>query len=166
MPTTTELAAGQPELLARIRASRKLINRRAMTAAVASAVPVPGLDWMVDAALLSKLVPEINEQFGLTLEQLDKLPDHKREKVEKAVGVVGSMLIGKMVTKELVLRVAKTVGLRMTTKQAAKYVPLAGQAVAATMGYATLRYLGEQHLRDCVRVVQQAQLQLPAPPKR
>ena len=37
------------------------------------------------------------------------------------------------------------------------------QAVAATIGYATLRYLGEQHLRDCIRVVQQAQLRLPPP---
>ena len=54
-------------------------------------------------------------------------------------------------------------GLRLSTKQAAKYVPLAGQAIAATLGYATLRYLGEQHLRDCIRVVQQAQLRLPPP---
>lgn len=29
--------------------------------------------------------------------------------------------------------------------------------------YATLRYLGEQHIQDCVRVVQSAHLALPAP---
>ena len=40
---------------------------------------------------------------------------------------------------------------------------LAGQAVAAALGYATLRYLGEQHLRDCVRVAHEAGLALPAP---
>ena len=33
------------------------------------------------------------------------------------------MLIGKTVTKDLVLRVAKTVGMRLTVKQASKYWP-------------------------------------------
>jgi hypothetical protein len=77
--------------------------------------------------------------------------------------MVGSVLIGKFVTRELVLRATQAVGLRLSARQAAKFVPLAGQAAAAALGYATLRYLGEQHLRDCVRVVQQAQLPLPPP---
>ena len=47
--------------------------------------------------------------------------------------------------------------------EGARYCPACGQAVAATIGYATLRFLGEQHLKDCVRVLQEAQLQLPAP---
>lgn len=157
------MAAGNPALTAAVQRSRRLLHRRALVAAGASLVPVPGLDWAVDAALLSRLLPQINAEFGLAPEQLDRLSPHKREQVQKAVGLVGSVLIGKFITRELVLRASQTVGLRLTTRQAAKYVPLAGQAVAATLGYATLRYLGEQHLRDCVRVVQAAQLQLPAP---
>lgn len=157
------MAAGNPALKAAVQRSRKLLHRRALVAAAASAVPVPGLDWAVDAALLSRLLPQINAEFGLSAQQIDQLDPHKREQVQKAVGLVGSVLIGKLVTRELVLRATQTVGVRLTTKQAAKYVPLAGQAVAATIGYATLRYLGEQHLRDCVRVVQEADLQLPAP---
>ena len=162
MATALQMAAGNPALLAAVRRSRKLLHRRALVAAAASTMPIPGLDWAVDAALLSRLLPQINAEFGLSAQQIDQLDPHKREQVQKAVSLVGSVLIGKLVTRELVLRATQTVGLRMTTKQAAKYVPLAGQAVAATIGYATLRYLGEQHLRDCVRVVQQAQLQLPA----
>jgi hypothetical protein len=77
--------------------------------------------------------------------------------------MVGSVLVGKLITRDMVLRMAKTVGMRMTTKQAAKYVPLAGQAMAAVMGYTALRYLGEEHIKDCVRVAQAAQLALPAP---
>lgn len=157
------MAAGDPALTAAVQRSRRLLHRRALVAAGASLVPVPGLDWAVDAALLSRLLPQINAEFGLAPEQLDRLSPHKREQVQKAVGLVGSVLIGKFITRELVLRATQTVGVRLTTQQAAKYVPLAGQAVAATLGYATLRYLGEQHLRDCVRVVQAAQLQLPAP---
>jgi hypothetical protein len=163
VPTATQLAAGDPALMERIRITRKLLNRRALVAAAASAVPVPGLDWMVDAALLSKLLPEINAQFGLTPEQLDKLPQHKREQVQKAVSVVGSMLIGKFITRDLVIRAVRAVGVRLTAKQAAKYVPLAGQAVSAFIGYTAIRYLGEEHIRDCVQVAQAAQLRLPPP---
>ena len=163
MPTSLQMAAGNPALAAAVQRSRKLLHRRALVAAAASAVPVPGLDWAVDAALLSRLLPQINAEFGLSAAQIDHLDPNKRELVQLAVSLVGSVLIGKLITRELVIRATQTVGLRLTTKQAAKYVPLAGQAVAATIGYATLRYLGEQHLKDCVRVVQEAQLQLPAP---
>ena len=146
-----------------VRRARRLLNRRAMVGAAASAVPVPGLDWLVDAALLSKLLPAINAEFGLTPEQLDRLPQQKRDDVQKAVGVVGSMLIGKFITRDLVLRAAQGLGVRLTAKRAAKYVPLAGQAIAALIGYAAIRYLGEAHIRDCVEVCRQAKLALPAP---
>src|SRR5215216_2588209 len=131
MPTALQLADGNPILLDAVRRSRKLLNRRALVGAAASAVPVPGLDWAVDAALLSRLVPAINSEFGLTPQQLDGLPAHKREQVQKALAMVGSVLVGKLITRDMVLRMAKTVGMRMSTKQAAKYVPLAGQAIAA-----------------------------------
>ena len=150
-------------LMDAVRRSRKLLNRRALAGAAASAIPVPGLDWAVDAALLSRLVPAINAEFGLTPQQLDSLPAHKREQVQKALAMVGSVLVGKLITRDLVIRMAQAAGKRLTIKQAAKYVPLAGQAVAAVMGYTALRYLGEEHIKDCVRVAQAAQLALPAP---
>ncbi|MBI2770838.1 MAG: hypothetical protein HYX47_14525 [Burkholderiales bacterium] len=163
MPSSLQLVQGDPALAEVVRRCRRLLNRRAMVAAAASAVPVPGLDWAVDAALLSNLVPQINEEFGLTPAQLDKLPRHKREQVQKAVGAIGSVLIGKFITRDLVLRMVGKAGLRMTARQATKYVPLAGQAVSAIMGYAAVRYLGEEHIKDCINVMRSAQLQLPAP---
>ena len=166
MPTALQLAEGNPILMDAVRRSRKLLNRRALVGAAASAVPVPGLDWAVDAALLSRLVPAINSEFGLTPQQLAELPAHQRDNVQKALATVGSVLVGKLITRDMVLRMAKTVGMRMSTKQAAKYVPLAGQAIAAVMGYTALRYLGEEHIKDCVRVAQAAQLALPAPTAR
>jgi uncharacterized protein (DUF697 family) len=161
MPSSIQLAAGDKDMLAVVQRCRKLLNRRALMGAAASTVPVPGLDWLVDAALLSKLLPAINAEFGLTPEQLDRLPKHKREQVQKAVGVVGSMLIGKLVTRDMVVRVASVIGTRLTAKQAAKYVPLAGQAVSAIIGYTAIRYLGEAHIKDCVEVCQRAGLPLP-----
>jgi uncharacterized protein (DUF697 family) len=161
--TTPHPAPPRKDVAQAADSARKLLHRRAMVGAAASSLPIPGLDWLVDAALLARLLPRINREFGLTPEQLDLLEPGKREQVQKAVAMVGSVLIGKFVTRELVLRATQAVGLRLSARQAAKFVPLAGQAAAAALGYATLRYLGEQHLRDCVRVVQQAQLPLPPP---
>ena len=143
------------------RRARRLLHKRALVAAAAGVVPVPGLDWAVDAALLSRLLPRINAEFGLTPEQLDRLDPSKREQVQKAVGLVGSVLIGKFITRDMVLRLGKAMGLRMSTKQAARYVPLLGQLAAASIGYATLRYLGERHIQDCMRVVEEAELDIP-----
>jgi len=148
---------------AAVHRAQRLLHRRALVAAVASTVPVPGLDWAVDAALLSRLLPKISAEFGLTPQQLDRLDPHQREQVQKAVAMVGSVLIGKFITKDLALKATQSLGMRMTSKQLVKYVPLAGQALSAALGYATLRYLGQQHIQDCVRVAQAAQLQLPPP---
>jgi hypothetical protein len=163
MATALQLAEGNRMLQDAVRRSRALLNRRALVGAAASAVPIPGLDWAVDAALLSRLVPAINAEFGLTPAQLDQLPAHQRDQVHKALATVGSVLVGRFVTRDLVIRMAQTLGRRLTVKQAAKYVPLAGQAVSALMGYAAIRYLGEEHIKDCVRVCQAAQLALPVP---
>ncbi len=161
MPTALQMASDDAALAAAVIRSRKLLNKRAMVAAAASAVPVPGLDWAVDAAMLSRLIPEINREFGLTPQQLDQLDPTKRDQVQKAVTLVGSVLIGKFISRDLVLKAATKIGMRLTTKQLAKYVPFAGQIVAATVGYAAIRYLGEEHMKDCIRVARQAQLEVP-----
>ncbi len=160
MPTSLQLAADDAVLLAAVQRSRKLLHKRALMAGVASAVPVPGLDWAVDAALLSRLIPQINKEFGLAPEQIDQLDPKKREQVQKAVAMVGSVLVGKFISRDLVLKAASKIGTRMATKQLAKYIPLAGQIVAATVGYAAIRYFGEEHMKDCIRVAKQAQLRL------
>lgn len=160
MPTALQLAADDAALKSAVIRSRKLLHKRAMMAAVASAVPVPGLDWAVDAALLSKLIPAINKEFGLAPEQIDQLDPKKREQVEKAVAMVGSVLVGKFISRDLIIKASTKIGTRMATKQLAKYIPLAGQLVAASVGYAAIRYFGEEHMKDCIRVAQQAQLRL------
>ncbi len=161
MPTALSMALDNADMLAAVKRSRKMLHKRALLAGAVSAVPIPGLDWAVDAAMLSKLIPEINKEFGLTPEQLDKLNPKKREQVQNAVTLVGSVLIGKLISKDLVIKAATMIGMRLTTKQLAKYVPFAGQIVAATVGYAAIRYLGEEHMKDCIRVAQEANLDVP-----
>ncbi len=165
MPTSIELAQGDPALIAAIQRSRRLLGRKALLAAAASAVPVPGLDWATDAAVLSRLLPQISAEFGLAPTQLDLLAPGQRATVQKAAAAVGTVLVGRLVTRDALVALARHAGFRMTTKQAAKYVPLAGQVVSAALGYTALRTLGELHIKDCVRVARAAQLILPAPAK-
>ena len=162
-PDALELAKGHFGLEEAVKRSRQLLRKRALVAGVAGAVPLPGLDWAVDAAMLTQLLPRINGEFGLTPAQIEKLDAREKERVQKAIAMVGSVLIGRVVTKTLVVRFARLLGMRLTAAQAAKYVPLAGQLVSGALGYAALRYLGEQHIRDCVRVVLAAPLALPPP---
>jgi hypothetical protein len=81
--------------------------------------------------------------------------------VYKAITSGGAMLVGKVVTRELVLKLVQLVGVRLTAQQAAKYVPIAGQAVSALLTFGALRFVCEQHIQQCLSVARQ--LQLPAP---
>ncbi|MCD2511857.1 hypothetical protein [Comamonas endophytica] len=166
MSASTEFADAMPpgrqsQIDAAAERARKLLHRRAIAGAVASSLPIPGLDWAVDAALLARLIPRISQEFGLSAEQIDALEPSRREGVQKAVAVVGSVLIGKLVTREMVVRMVQKVAMRMAAKRLGKFVPIVGTAVAAAMGYAALRFLGEQHIRDCIRVAQSADVDMP-----
>ena len=155
----TEVDPDATEAIA--RRCRKLVSQRAMLAAGVAMVPVPGLDWITDVGVLVKLLPEINRAFGLTPEQIERLAPDRRVVVYKAISAGGGMLVGKIVTRDLVLRVLKLVGVRLTTQQAAKYVPLAGQAVSAALTYGALKLVCEQHIKQCQAVARL--LALPAP---
>ena len=140
---------------------RQMVRRRALLAAGVAMVPLPGLDWLTDIGVLVNLLPKINAEFGLSAAQIERLAPDRRIVVYKAISAGGGMLIGKVVTREVVLTMLRLVGVRLTTQQAAKFVPLAGQAVSAALTYSAMRYICEQHIRQCLTVARQ--LQLPAP---
>ncbi len=145
------------------RQCRRIVNRRALMAAGVSAVPIPGLDWVTDVGVLLKVIPEINRAFGLTPEQVERLAPDRRMAVYKAISAGGGVLVGKLVTRELVLRALKIVGVRLSAQQAAKFVPLAGQALSAVLTFSALKFVCEQHIRQCMAVAMQLMLPAPVP---
>lgn len=163
MSSSIELAQGNPQLLAAIRRSRRLLGRKALMAAAVGAVPIPGIDWAADAALLARVVPQISAEFGLSVTQVERLAPHERERIRKAAATVGALLVGRLVTRDLLIKLASHAGVKLTAGQAAKFVPLAGTLISAGLSYAALRSLGELHIKDCVRVAQSISHQLPAP---
>jgi len=144
-----------------VRQCRRLVTKRALLAAGVAAVPIPGVDWVTDIAVLMKLIPEINQAFGLTPEQVERLAPDRRVVVYKTISAGGGLLVGRLVTRELIVGLLKLVGVRLTTQQAAKYVPIAGQAVSAALTFSSLKFVCEQHIQQCVAVSRQ--LMLPAP---
>jgi uncharacterized protein (DUF697 family) len=158
------LVPDTPQLIeATARQCRRLVNRRALVAAGVAIVPVPGIDWLADVAVLVRLIPQINAAFGLTPQQVERLSPDRRLVVYKAISAGGSLLVGKLVTRELVLTALRIVGVRLTTQQAAKFVPVAGQALSAVLTYSALRFVCEQHIRQCIEVSRQLALAAPSP---
>lgn len=143
------------------RRCRQRVRQRALLAAGVAMVPLPGIDWVTDIGVLVKLLPEISAAFGLSAAQVERLAPDRRLVVYKAISAGGSMVLGRLVTKELVLMLLKTVGIRLSAQQAAKYLPVAGQVASAALTFSALRHVCEQHIRQCEAVARQ--LALPAP---
>jgi uncharacterized protein (DUF697 family) len=161
-PARWTVVPDTPEDIAAVaRQCRRLVTQRALIAAGVAAVPVPGIDWLTDVGVLLKVIPEINEKFGLTPEQIERLAPDRRVAVFKAISAGGSLLVGRLVTRDVLFAVLKTVGVRLTTKQVAKVVPIAGQAVSAALTFTALKFVCEQHIKQCIAVSRQ--LALPAP---
>ena len=133
-----------------------MVLRRAATSAGASVIPLPGLDIAADVGLLMKLLPAINRKFGLTPEQIEKLDPERRLVVYALISRGGKSLVGRAITKKVVLLALKRVGVRMTAKQAAKYLPFAGQIASAMLGFGAMMYIGTSHIDECYLIAKAA----------
>jgi uncharacterized protein (DUF697 family) len=134
---------------------RRLVRRRAMISAGVSAVPIPGVDVVSDLRLFALLIDDINQEFGLTAAQIDRLqPKLKLMVYEAAVGA-GGMMIGKVITREVVTHLLKRTGMKALARQAGKLVPVAGQLASAAIGFAVFRQIGYQHVEACAVVAKE-----------
>ena len=96
-------------------------------------------------------------EFGLTPDQISKLSPNQQLIVYKAIVAVGGAMVGKLITRELVIGALKVVGVRLTVKQATKFVPLAGQALSMAIGFAAMQYVGRAHIKECAHVAELVQ---------
>lgn len=134
---------------------RQLVRRCALLSAGAAAVPLPGLDVMSDLSLFATLINDINRLFGLTPEQVARLrPELKLLAYEAALGM-GGLLVGKLVTRTLVLRLLRHSGAKLLARQALRLVPLAGQLASAALSFAICRQIGYRHVDACAVVAQE-----------
>ena len=134
---------------------REMVRQRALVSAGVAAVPLPGVDVLSDLTTFTVLVEEVNREFGLTQQQIERLHPRLRVLAYQAAASVGGMLVGKLVTRTLVLQVFKRAGIKIAAKTAAKVVPIAGQVASAAIGFALFRRMGYQHVEACAKVARE-----------
>lgn len=151
----TLLPASEQDIALLRARCRKLVQRRAMVSAGMAAVPIPGVDVVSDVRLFAGLIDDINREFGLTPEQIERMrPKFKLIAYQAAVSV-GGVMVGKLVTREVVLRLVRRSGTKLLVRQAGKLVPIAGQLASAAIGFFAFRQIGYQHVDACAKVAQQ-----------
>ncbi|WP_308494639.1 hypothetical protein [Duganella lactea] len=151
----TLVPASERDIAAVRERCRQLVRRRAMVSAGMAAVPLPGLDIVADLRLFTLLIDDINQEFGLSEQQIERLqPKFRLIAYEAAIGV-GGMLVGKLVTREVVMQVLRKTGFKTVARQAGKLVPLAGQLASAGIGFYAFRQIGYQHVDACASVAQE-----------
>jgi uncharacterized protein (DUF697 family) len=136
---------------------REMVRKRALVSAGVAAVPLPGLDVLSDLSTFTLLVEEVNKEFGLSQKQIERLHPRLRVLAYQAAASVGGMLVGKLVTKRLVLVLFKRAGVKIAAKTVAKVVPIAGQVASAAIGFALFRKMGYQHVEACAKVARELQ---------
>ncbi|UVW28855.1 hypothetical protein [Massilia sp. H6] len=146
--------SGEGINLARERC-RVMVRKRALVSAGISAVPLPGMDILSDLTTFAVLVEAINNEFGLSQKQIERLNPQRQILIYKVAASVGGMLVGKMITRKLVLAVFQRAGVRMAARTVAKVVPLAGQVASAAIGFALFRKMGNQHVEACAEVARE-----------
>lgn len=134
---------------------RRLVRRRAAVSAGVAAVPIPGIDVVSDLRLFTQLIDDVNHEFGLSPDQIDRMQPKLKLIAYEAVISLGGMLVGKVVTRELVAVVLKRSAGKIAAKQAGKLVPIAGQIASATIGFFAFRQIGYQHVEACAKVARQ-----------
>lgn len=139
---------------------RKLISRRALLSAAAAVVPIPGVDVGADVAILMKVIPIINARFGLTANDVDALSPELKKLVVVGGTSMGLGMVGRVLTTDRVINILVRLGAKkLAGKYGAKYVPLIGSAISASISFVVLRKVGNQHIEECYEIARRLALE-------
>jgi uncharacterized protein (DUF697 family) len=134
-----------------------LVKKRAKYSAGVAVIPVPFFDVAVDAGMLTQLLPDISERFGL-IEGRESAVDLESRAIHW--GALKDRTIdfaGLMATRGIVKKTVQGFGGRIAAKQVTKFIPLGGQLVAATMGYMIFKKIATDHIDECYKLAKNIQ---------
>jgi len=138
-----------------VRDCRRTATRAALKSAVAGALPVPWIDAAIDVKILAGLILRINERFGLSKEQLEHYHEELRIAVFDLIKRTGARFVGRYVTMEVILPALKRMGIRITTKRVARYVPVLGTGISAAISFGAMKLIAHSHIKECAEVARQ-----------
>ena len=134
-----------------------MVKRRARVSAGVAIVPVPFFDVAVDASMLTMLLPEISERFGLLKDRQGAIDLESREVHWKELKNRTIDFAGLMATRGIVKKTVQGFGGRIAAKQVTKFIPLGGQLVAGTMGYMIFKKIATDHINECYNLAKDIQ---------
>ncbi len=134
-----------------------MVKRRARISAGVAIVPVPFFDVAVDASMLTMLLPEISERFGLLKDRQGAVDLESREVHWKELKNRTIDFAGLMATRGIVKKTVQGFGGRIAAKQVTKFIPLGGQLVAGTMGYMIFKKIATDHINECYNLAKDIQ---------
>lgn len=134
-----------------------LVKKRARISAGVAIVPVPFFDVAIDAGMLTQLIPDISERFGLIEGRESAIDLESREIHWKALKDRSVDFAGLMATRGIVKKTIQGFGGRIAAKQVTKFIPLGGQLVAATMGYTIFKKIANDHIQECYKLAKEIQ---------
>jgi len=135
----------------------ELIKKRAYISAGAAIVPIPFFDVMIDVGLLTALIPEMNQRFGLSKEYVSVFNPKTKEVKWDELRKSGVEFTGLMVARTGVKKSINGFISRMLTKQVTKFIPLGGQIVSASLGYIVFKKIAETHIEDGYKLAKSIQ---------
>jgi hypothetical protein len=120
----------------------------AVVAAASGTVPIPGANFAIDIPVIVSLFKFTRETYGLT----DMALTAKELAVPALTPMVNSVV--KYASTEGVLLLLKECSGMVVAEQVAKFVPFVGTVVAASLGFAIVRKVGNMYLNDCHRLAE------------
>ena len=132
-------------------AAEKHAGRIALLSAGNAFNPIPGLGLAADIGLLLKLSRDLVAVYGLTQEQLEyESRLHLKSKAwslrfkRKILRSLGSWL-----TSKGTMSILRRMGYRLEAKELTKWLPYAGQAIAAVLGYRLTSSYAQEAITRC-----------------
>jgi len=142
-----------PSALDKIRDDcQRMVKKGALMSSVASLSPIPGTDIAADVGVLMKLMQKINQAFGLSHEQITQYSSEEQAMLLSFIKNLSTNLVGSTITQSLIIKLLSKMGVQITTKQIAKYMPLVGQSISAATSYYVIKYLCHKHINACYQV--------------
>ena len=146
--------------LERIRKQcRKMVTKRAVISGAASIIPVPGTDVAVDVVVLTELIQTVNKRFGLSKDMINSYDTKTKILIFNLIKKSGKTMVGKVITREVIIWVIKKTGNRIILKQILKYIPLLGQTASVAISLSTMKFVGNGHVSDCYRLARKVILE-------
>jgi small GTP-binding protein len=141
------------------RLCEQRVTWSAAISAASGTIPIPGANFAIDVPVLLSLFQFMRNTYGLTGKALAT-----KEFAVPALAPLASSVVKYASTEGVVLLFKEFSGM-VIAEQIAKFVPFVGTVIAASLGFAITRKVGNFYLGDCHKLaaaVLDSQLKTPA----